>query len=379
MDCEPKIKKIANLYSTNYKLKKAQKNVFKNILFIIFLICDGHYCNIFYFNTFKLILNMENKNLSRRNFLQKSSYAAAAFTAGSLLPVACNTIGINQSKFPSRILGKTGERITILGYGGGSQFMRMPDGEWEPHMEFALEAGINYFDTASSYGANTEKPSEERFGEILPPHRKKLILLTKIHERDPDKARKEFEGSLKRLKTDYVDILLIHAIRPEDTLNDIENGVFKVVSDLKEQKMVRYTGFSSMDSAERSKELIENLDFDVTLLAMNPTNYGNFVDIALPAARNKDLGIIAMKVMRDIVNEYAKPKELIEYAWNLEGVHCALISHTGMHPLTENINLALEYNKQLPLTSNSYELEKRLCHLAGPEHLIYARPGYMDA
>lgn len=321
---------------------------------------------------------MNKNNMKRREFIQRSSLAAAALTAGSMMPVSCNTTRTEPVKMPMRILGKTGENISILGYGGGSQFMRMADGEWEPHMEYALEAGINYFDTASTYGADSEKPSESRFGEILPPHRKKIILLTKIHDRDPEKARKEFEESMRRLKTDYVDILLIHAVVPDDTVRDIERGVYRLVSDLKDQKAVKYIGFSSMDSAERSVELIENLDFDVTLLAMNPTNYGNFVDITLPVARDKKLGIIAMKVMRDIVNVHAKPRELIEYAWNLEGVHCALVSHTGLAPLKENINLAMVYDESGRQDADSVELEGRLRRLAGPEHLVYARPGYTD-
>jgi len=321
---------------------------------------------------------MKKMSINRRRFIQKSSMAAAALTAGSMLPMACNSSKSSKKTFPSRILGKTGEKISILGYGGGSQFMRMPDGEWEPHMEYALASGINYFDTASTYGADTSNPSESRYGEILPPHRDNIILLTKIHERDPEKAREEFEESLKRLKTDYVDILLIHAITPDDVLADIEKGVYKMISDLKEQKAIRYIGFSSMDSAERSKELIENLDFDVTLLAMNPTNYGNFTEVALPAARQKNMGVIAMKVMRDIVNVHAKPKELIEYAWNLEGVNCALISHTGMGPLKENIDLAIQYGNQGQQATRSNDLEERLKFLASSDQLVYARPGYQD-
>ncbi len=321
---------------------------------------------------------MKKNSISRRKFIQQSTYSAAALTTGSIFANACSSNNSTITKFPTRTFGKTGLKVSILGYGGGSQFMKMPDGEWEPHMEYAFNAGINYFDTASTYGADTDKPSESRYSEILPPYRKKIILLTKIHEREPDKAKKEFEESLKRLKTDYVDILLIHAIRPEDTVSDIEKGVYGIISDFKKQKMTRYIGFSSMDSAERSKELINKLDFDVTMLAMNPTNYGNFVDITLPVAQEKGLGVIAMKVMRDIVNVHAKPKELIEYAWNLDGVNCALISHTGMAPLKENIDLALEYNKQLLGSLKSYELERRLRLLAGPEHLVYARPGYRD-
>jgi predicted aldo/keto reductase-like oxidoreductase len=268
--------------------------------------------------------------------------------------------------------------VAILGYGGGSQFMKMPDGEWEPHMELALKSGINYFDTATSYGADTEKPSESRFSEILPPHRDKIILLTKIHERDPDKAKKEFEESLSRLKTDYVDILLIHAITDDDKLSDIAEGNYKLLEQFKAEKMVRHIGFSSMDSAERSKELIEQLDFDVTLLAMNPTNYGNFIDVALPAARKKNLGTIAMKVMRDIVNDYAGPKELLEYAWEKQGVHTAVVSMTGMDPLKQNIEIASNYTQGTQSHQLGNDLEKRLSPLAESQHLVYSKPGYYD-
>jgi predicted aldo/keto reductase-like oxidoreductase len=249
-------------------------------------------------------MSIMKKHLSRRTFIKASSTAAVAIGAGGLL-TQCQpgktTIG--KDGMPMRVLGKTGERISILGYGCGSQFMKMPDGEWEPHFEHAFNSGINYFDTASTYGQNDPVPSEERLGRIIPSIRKDIFLLTKIHERDPEKAKAEFERSLSRLKTDHVDVLLIHAIQPEDEVSKIEDTVYKLAQDFKSQKMVRYVGFSSMDSAERSKELIEKLDFDVTLLAMNATNYGNFVDVALPAAREKNLGVISMKIMRNIIDK----------------------------------------------------------------------------
>lgn len=309
--------------------------------------------------------------------MQQSALAATTLAAGSSLLSSCESNKVS-GMIPTRVFGKTGERVTILGYGGGSQFMKMPDGEWEPHMEYALNAGINYFDTATSYGADTDKPSEERFGEILPPHRDKIILLTKLHERDPEKTKAEFEASLKRLKTDHVDILLIHSIQPDDQLPNIADGVYKVFDQFKAEKMTRYIGFSSMDSAERSKELIENLDWDVVLLAMNPTNYGHFIDVALPAAREKNLGTIAMKVMRDIVNDFAGPKDLLEYAWAIPGAHCAVVSMTGMGPLEENVKLASHYVEGTASELKRAELEKRLAPLAQSDHLVYSRPGYYD-
>lgn len=330
---------------------------------------------------------MKKDSVSRRDFIQKSSIAATTIAVGSTLINSCATDKSDKSgdteetlssKIPTRKFGKTGEDITILGYGGGSQFMKMPDGEWEPHLEHAIKSGINYFGTAASYGQDEDKTSEMRYGEILPAYRDKIMLLTKTHEREPDKARAEFERSLERLKTDYVDILLIHSIQPEDKVSDIADGVFKLLLQLKEEKLVRYIGFSSMDSAERSKELLENLDFDVTLLAMNPTNYGNFIDIALPAARKKNVGTIAMKVMRDIVNDYAGPEELLHYAWDKPGVHCSVVAMTGMDPLKQNLDIAMNYKEGSQVGQKIYDLEKRLAPLAASNHLVYSRPGYFD-
>lgn len=320
------------------------------------------------------------KNISRRNFIKASSTAVAAISAGGLL-TNCTTSNTMTGKngMPMRMLGKTGEKISILGYGCGSQFMKMPDGEWEPHFEHALNSGINYFDTASTYGAKEPVSSEERLGRIIPDIRKDIFLLTKIHDRDPEKAKAEFERSLERLNTDHVDVLLIHAIRPDDELNKIEEGVYKLVSELKAQKMVRYIGFSSMDSAERSKELIENLDFDVTLLALNATQYGDFVQEALPAAQKKEMGVISMKIMRNIIDKgVAKPEELLQYNWDLPGVAVNLVSQTGMEPLKQNIEIANNYGNGLQARLNRKELENRLAHLKNASNFDWAQPGYYD-
>lgn len=320
------------------------------------------------------------KHISRRSFIKASSTAAAAISAGGLITNCDNSNTVtNKNGMPMRILGKTGEEISILGYGCGSQFMLMPDGEWEPHFEHAFNSGINYFDTASTYGANDPVSSEERLGRIIPPIRKDIFLLTKIHERDVDKARAEFERSLNRLKTDHVDVLLIHAIRPEDQLRSIEEGVYKLIKEFKAQKMVRYIGFSSMDSAERAKELIDHLEFDVTLLAMNATQYGDFVEVALPSARKKNLGIISMKIMRNIIDKgAANPEELMQYNWDLPGVSVNLVSQTGMKPLKQNIEIAKNYGKGLQACLNKKELEARLAHLRNASNFDWAQPGYYD-
>jgi predicted aldo/keto reductase-like oxidoreductase len=321
-----------------------------------------------------------DQNITRRKFIKASSSAVAAISAGGLLSncTGSSTL-IGKNGMPMRVLGKTGRKISILGYGCGSQFMKMPDGEWESHFEHAYNSGINYFDTASTYGQNDTVSSEERLGRIIPGIRKDIFLLTKIHERDPDKAKAEFERSLERLKTDHVDVLLIHAIRPDDELKSITDGVYKLVSDFKAQNMVRHIGFSSMDSADRAKELIENLDFDVTLLAMNATQYGDFIQKALPAAQKKEMGVISMKIMRNIIDKgVAKPEELLQYNWDLPGVAVNLVSQTGMKPLNQNIEIAQNYGKELRARLNRAELEARLAHLGNRENFDWSQPGYYD-
>jgi predicted aldo/keto reductase-like oxidoreductase len=284
-----------------------------------------------------------------------------------------------------RKLGKTGLEVSILTFGGGSQFVRNPNGEWEKVLEDAIKSGINLFDTASTYVVDRSNQegaksldSEDRYGKFLPAYRNQIILSTKLESRNPEKAKYELEASLKRLKTDHVDILFIHAILPSDNTAEIEKGLYKTMVSFKSSGMVRNIGFSSMNSAERSKELLEKLDFDVVLLAINATTYGDFAKIALPAARKKNTGVIAMKAVRDIVGKDATARELLAYDWTLEGVSSVLVGHYGLETLRENVRIAREFSKTAASDIQRRELEIRLAGLAGPHTLSWARPDYSD-
>jgi aryl-alcohol dehydrogenase-like predicted oxidoreductase len=319
----------------------------------------------------------EQKNqLTRREFVQRSAVGMAAISAAGL-SASCSQAK-EKDKLPKRELGKTGLQVSMLAFGSGSQFLKNEDGSWEPMLEKAIELGINLFDTASSYKWGAAMSSEQRLGKILPAYRDKIYLSTKFDAREPEGARAEFETSLKHLQTDYVDILLIHSIEPSEDLAAIENGVYREMLSLKEQKMARFIGFSSMNSSKKSRELIEKLDLDVTILAMNPTQYGDFANIALPVARENKMGVMAMKVMRDIVGKEASPAELIRYALSQEGVTTACIGHFGMETLEENVRLVKEFAMTDKTELDNNELETRLTHLAGPHALSWARPDYRD-
>jgi uncharacterized protein len=330
----------------------------------------------------------EKKNYSRREFISTSVKGAAVISASGLLTnEAFGNFG-KPGGIPRKTLGKTGLSVSILSFGGGSQFLKNPDGEWEQLLQKALDSGINLFDTAPEYTignyfkeGEVKKSlgsSEERFGEVLSPYRKDIHIITKIDGRDPATVRKSVEESLKKMKTDYLDALLIHAISDKDTIADIEKGVYKEIVDLKREGITKFIGFSSMDSAERSKDMLQNLDFDIALLAINPTKYRNYATIALPVALEKGVGVIAIKVLRDIVGKDAKPSELFEYVWNENGVAAAMVAHVGMKTFEENIKLAVKYGKTAGLTISKKEIESRLASYAGPHALCWARPGYRD-
>jgi predicted aldo/keto reductase-like oxidoreductase len=307
--------------------------------------------------------------LSRRSFLQHS--AAGLGAIGSL-----STAVTGAGSMPKRVLGKTGLEVSILSFGGGSNFLKNKDGVWQPMIEKAIQEGINLFDTSAGYKFGSAVTSEERLGQILPQYRKSIILSTKIETRDVSAGMKEFETSMKYLKADYLDMLLIHSIEPSEDIAALEKGLYKELIRLKDAKTVRFIGFSSMNSAEKSKEMLEKLPVDVCILAMNATKYGNFAKIALPVAREKNVGVIAMKVIRGVEQSGTVP-ELLQYVWSQDGVATEVIGHVGMQNLDENIQTARTFKKEM--TRRECEaLEARVAHLAGPHALPWARPGYRD-
>lgn len=327
---------------------------------------------------------MKKNSFSRREFLSTTVKGAALVSAAGVFNSCITFSETNSSIIPRRILGKTGLETSILSFGGGSQFLKNENGAWEKSLKAALNSGINYYDTSPDYTVQTRDGSigmngEERYGEILPAYRKDVIIATKVNERESGYARKSVEESLKRMKSDYIDILLMHAINDADELATIENGVYKEMIEMKNEGIVKNIGFSSMDSAERSKELLENLDFDVAELTLSPTIWGNYIGIAYPVAIEKNVGIIATKVMRGVVGVAASAKELFEYAWSQEGVTSTLIGHYGMDTLEENIKLAIQYGKDNTVSVDKKGLEARLAPYAGPHSLPWAGEGYRDA
>ncbi|MHB1957572.1 MAG: aldo/keto reductase [Acidobacteriaceae bacterium] len=245
--------------------------------------------------------------ISRREFLEKSAVAgAAAVVLGSQ---AAEASGAMQT----RILGKTGARVSIVAFGCGSRLsMYNSDAAAVAAINLALDSGISYLDTAYGYG---QGHSESLVGQVAKTRRKEFFLATKIEPRDGDTAMRILEGSLKRLQTDQIDLIHVHALHNADDLAKIEakGGVLNALYKLREQKVTRFIGITSHYNPAVLQTAIERHDFDCVQMALNaamqgmtggshgmdlnPSMTSSFQMTALPTARKKNMGILAMKVM----------------------------------------------------------------------------------
>lgn len=282
------------------------------------------------------------------------------------------------SGIPRRSLGQSGLSVSILGFGGGVAFLDNPEPQWELLLDEAVSSGITYFDTAPVYYRDDDLHSEARFGQGLAPHRADIVLATKLSARDPELAKSIFEESLVRLRTDHVDILYVHQIRPEDNLEHLLDVMVPLAESYKAQGMARAIGISSMESPELSTEMIRRADLDVALFSFNATYWQNFAATAMAEARAKDMGLIVMKVVNGLVKNGVTADELLGHAWSEPGVACSLVGHTGLAHLRDNVSHARSWGQSSFDAHRRREVESKVAHLAGPHALPWARPGYTD-
>lgn len=280
-------------------------------------------------------------NISRRQFLESAALAAAtARTLSAASPAL-------SSSMPTRVLGATGARVSILAFGAGSRFLSCQRDEALAILSHALDAGVNYVDTCENYGAGE---SESRIGELMPSRRSEVFLATKLGQRNYDGAMRAMDASLKRLRTDRVDLVHIHNLAgPEDAEKiGAKGGAYEALLKIRDQKITRFIGITSHTDPSALKMAIERYSFDCTQFALNAAQrghsasgmYASFESLALPAAVSKKMGIIAMKVFaQDELKDKAPGEKLIYYCLSLP-VATASIGMPTRAMLDRNIALA---------------------------------------
>jgi hypothetical protein len=237
---------------------------------------------------------MKSKNTSRRSFL----------SAGLILPVvgAASRVGFASTgtalfkspeestekpsappKLEFRTLGKTGLKVTTLGF--GCMITSDPS-----VVERAADIGINYFDTSRNYQHGN---NERMVGAALGAKRKQVVLSTKTDTSKKDSMLQELETSLQELKTDYVDIWYLHG---KDNIADITDEMIEAQQIAKKQGKIRFAGVSTHKPQQLLPWMAQKGVFDVALPVYNFTMDAG-VDQAIDTAAKAGIGIVAMKVM----------------------------------------------------------------------------------
>jgi len=246
-------------------------------------------------------------HITRRSFLKSTGGALALTTlgAGSLLNLAKQAQGAKSTTsgkgktMRKRVLGKTGEQLSIIGF-GGIVVCGTEQSEANAIVRKAIDRGINYFDVAPSY-CNGE--AEERLGPALKEFRKNVFLACKTGKRDREGAAAELRESLKTLQTNYFDLYQLHAMTTEDDLQKAmgPGGAIEAFVEAREKGLVRYLGFSA-HSAEVAVALMDQFDFDSVLFPINwvCSLNANFGPQVIAKAKEKGVGRLALKALARI-------------------------------------------------------------------------------
>lgn len=323
-----------------------------------------------------------DKNITRRKFVKTTAAATAAVTIIPGIGCTGRTSTFDPKDLPTTKLGNTGIDIPIMVFGCGSRWMAVEnDDKALEILEYGLDHGLYYWDTAANYG-NERISSEERIGRLLKERRKEVFLVTKTDERTADKAKETIERSLERLQTDYVDMMHVHAIESVEDAEQLgeKGNVLEVLHKYRDEGIIKHIGFTGHSTAEGMKRAAELYDFEVMMIALNhniPDGTEKFEEQAVPYAAKKGLGVIAIKVIRPRETiQGLTAEDLIRYALSLDHITAINIGTDNMEVLKEN--LALIRNFEPMDNTRMEEMKIALAPFYRDETLEWMHPGYVD-
>ena len=287
-----------------------------------------------------------------------------------------------DNELPRRVLGRTKEKVSVLGL-GTAPVGEGPVGIAEGIKIFseAIDRGINYIDTARIYG-NAEKI----LGHIIPKRRDNLFVVTKVSTDNGSRAERSLNESLKRLKTDHIDLVHIHSIGSKNIDRVLaSNGVLEYLLKQKEADKIRFIGISGHNRPANFVRMIQTDQIDVLMCVINHAdkNIYDFESKVLPEAIKRNIGCAAMKVYAGIKGGFrnhrsgyigcaTEPERLphaMAYALDLEGVSVAVVGPYTVEQSIQNVQFASKYKPLSPEQHASLmEYGKKLAESLGPRY-----------
>ena len=250
-------------------------------------------------------------------------------------------------EIPRRALGRTSEYVSAIGLGGYHLGLVSTEKEAIRIIHEAIDAGIAFMDNAWEYH---EGKSEERMGKALVDRRGRVFLMTKVctHGRDAKVAMRQLEQSLRRLKTDYLDLWQVHelAFYNDPERHFAKGGVIEALDLAKSQGKVRFVGFTGhKDPAIHLKMLSYGYPFDTCQMPLNcfDATFRSFEQEVLPELERRGIAPIGMKSMGgegDMVKKKAvTAQEALAYAMSLP-VATTVSGVDSLRVLRQNLGVA---------------------------------------
>ena len=260
--------------------------------------------------------------MDRRRFLQTAAATTLMTSLSKQLADATN-----KGTVPTRVLGHTGEKVSMVGLGGYHLGMQADEQESIRIIRSGLDSGITFLDNCWDYNNGQ---SEIRMGKALRDgYRQKAFLMTKIDGRTRQAATQQLEESLRRLQTDHIDLLQFHEVIRDTDPDRIfaKGGGMEAVLEAKKQGKVRYIGFTGHKSPDIHLKMLNTafaheFTFDAVQMPLNvmDAHYDSFEKKVLPVLVKHNIGVLGMKPMGDKIilkSKTASPVECLHYAMNL--------------------------------------------------------------
>jgi predicted aldo/keto reductase-like oxidoreductase len=244
---------------------------------------------------------------------------------------------------PTRPLGRTGHAATLFGLGGeGVLRTHGREADAARVIERALELGVNYCDTAPAYAS-----SMDYYGATLGARRAGVFLASKTHERSRDASLRLLDDSLRRLRTDHLDLWQVHDLRTREDLERIfaRGGAIEALMQARADGRVRHLGLTGHHDPAILVEAMRRFDFDTLLVALNAADRHRlpFASTALAEAARRGMGVIAMKVAAQgalLGPGGLTMEEALGYALSLPGVTHAIVGCATPAEVDDNARLA---------------------------------------
>jgi uncharacterized protein len=294
--------------------------------------------------------------------MRRRTFFGAAF-AGLGSAATARPAKAKAGDIPMRTLGRTGVKLTCIGM-GGARFHLVSMEEGAEVVRRAYDLGINYFDMARSY---SDGLGERVYGNAIPPFRKNIFLTSKSQQRTAKAAEQELDLSLKTMKTDHLDLWQMHGIRMEDVGKIFApGGAIEAFEAARKAGKCRFIGYTGCRDPKAHVEMLKHAErFDTALMPLHvaDTSYSDwpdmsFVKTALPAAIERGVGILGIKVFGNaFLLRTFSASNCLKYALSLPGVTAFPLGFCTIGQVEDDVRVAQNFK---PLTAEEKAaLEKR--------------------